>query len=374
MTHSAFEPFKIGEVEAKNRLVRSATSERLADEKGRPTDELRILYDTLCRGGVGVIITGHVFVRADGKSNAYMTGADSDDNIPALSQLPKATHAYDVPLFAQLNHAGAFAAADVVPRRVCVSPPASPPRQSLAPVNAPHMLSTQDVRDLIDAFVSAGRRAEEAGFDGVQLHCAHGYLVGQFLAPRTNRRTDEFGGSLENRASFVRAIVERLAACKDKHFLVGVKWNCEDFVPGGLSAAESLAALEMLVAAGVEFAEISGGVGDSVQTILKKDILAPEHEAYFLPSALPFRRRSRLPLGLVGGIRSVETAELVVQNGFDFVSLSRPLIRQPDLPGRLAKRQKATCVSCNRCLLSKKRGLFCRRLPKDERTNEQMNE
>jgi 2,4-dienoyl-CoA reductase-like NADH-dependent reductase (Old Yellow Enzyme family) len=362
LAHVVFEPFKIGDVEAKNRLVRSATSERLADEKGRPSDELRSLYAILCRGGMGTIMTGHTYVRADGKSNAFMTGADSDENIPSLAQLAKSVHAYDVPIFVQLNHAGAFAAADAVLKRICVSQP-TPPTSGKTDAGALYELSTQEVHEVIEAFVAAAGRVEEAGFDGVQLHCAHGYLIGQFLSRRTNRRSDEFGGSLENRTRFVRTIVEKIVARKSSHFLVGVKWNCEDFVEGGLSAAESLAALEMLITAGVLFVEISGGVGDSVQTILRKDISKPEHEAYFLPNALPFRRKFRLPTGLVGGIRSIDTAESVIRQGFDFVSLSRPLIRQPDLPARFLKREKVSCVSCNRCLISKKRGLFCRRPP-----------
>lgn len=360
---AAFEPFRIGEVAFKNRLFRSATSERLADERGRPTDDLRALYTTLARGGIGAIVTGHAYVRADGKSNAFMTGVDSDDNIPSLAMLAKSAHAYDVPIFVQLNHAGAFAAADVVPRRICVSRQTETEKSGNATPDTLHELTTPEVLELGSAFVSAARRVEEAGFDGVQLHCAHGYLIGQFLAPRTNHRSDEFGGTLENRVRFVRMIVEKIAAKKGKKFLLGVKWNCNDFVPGGLSADESRAALEILTKAGVEFVEVSGGVGDSVQTILKKDILKREQEAYFLPDALPLRRHLAVPMGLVGGVRSIETAEEVVQHGFDFVSLSRPLIRQPDLPARFSRHERATCISCNRCLFSKKRGLFCRRPP-----------
>ncbi|MDQ7780733.1 MAG: NADH:flavin oxidoreductase [Planctomycetota bacterium] len=360
---SLFEPCRIGSREARNRLIRSATSERLADESGRPGDELRALYSLLGRGGAGIIITGHAFVRPDGKSNAFMTGAHQDDSIPALSALAREAHRHDALIFLQVNHAGAFAARDLVDMLICVSevPMASilRPRKS-EPPPALHEPDTREVYDLVDSFCAAARRAEEAGYDGVQIHCAHGYLAGQFLSPRTNARTDEFGGNPENRLRFLRAIVERVVAAKGSDFIVGVKWNCADFVEGGLDSKESLEALATLVKAGVGFVEISGGVGDAVETILRKGVTSQEQEAYFMDTAIAFRERIVAPMALVGGIRSPQIAAQVVDRGFEFVSMSRPFIREPDIPLLFREGRRAACVSCNRCLFSKKRGVFCR--------------
>lgn len=189
---------------------------------------------------------------------------------------------------------------------------------------------------------------KEAGFDAVQIHGAHGYLISQFLSPQANRRQDEWGGSLENRARFLRQVAERVRRYVGPGYPVLVKLGLADFIPGGLQLEEGLAVVEMLEGMGIDLMEISGGAGGgNALTGIRRQ----EQEAYFLPWAREARRRTSLPIALVGGIRSLAVMQAVVDEGAaDLISLSRPLIREPDLVRRLVREAtEAECISCNQC-------------------------
>jgi 2,4-dienoyl-CoA reductase-like NADH-dependent reductase (Old Yellow Enzyme family) len=345
MTSTLFMPARMGNLEVKNRLVRSATSERLAGKEGPVTDELVAFYDRLAKGGVGTIISGHAFVAPEGRANPLMMGFHSNDMIRPAARLAKAVRNYDTAMFVQLSHAGIFGRTKPlgIPP---AGPSAIPPEPGQPPARA---MSTEEVYRLANSFADAASRVREAGFSGVQIHAAHGYLVSQFLSPDFNKRIDEFGGSIDNRARLLVETLRRIRQKTDSTFPVIVKMNCSDFTQLGLTVDES---------AGVTAIEISGGL--QFEDVIKPGVISPGGEAYFLKQATEIRAAVKVPLMLVGGMRSPEVMEMtVVGEKFDFVSASRPFIRQPDMPGLLMRGKKASCISCNKCLGRKKGGLVC---------------
>jgi 2,4-dienoyl-CoA reductase-like NADH-dependent reductase (Old Yellow Enzyme family) len=221
---------------------------------------------------------------------------------------------------------------------------------------------TQDeILRLTDDFGRGAERAMEAGFDGVQLHAAHGYLLSQFLSPHYNGRTDEYGGNIENRARFLLEVSRTVRSRLGEGMPVIVKMNSEDFIEGGLSIEEMLTVAAMLQDAGVDAVELSGGTMYSEKYVpLRKGVSeTAEGEAYYRDAAARFKERLSIPLMLVGGIRSFEVADQFVENGIaDYISLSRPLIREPGLIARWQSgdRRKSECLSDNLCVRSGIRG------------------
>jgi 2,4-dienoyl-CoA reductase-like NADH-dependent reductase (Old Yellow Enzyme family) len=217
-----------------------------------------------------------------------------------------------------------------------------------------------DIRNIVTSFADAARRAKASGFDGVQLHAAHGYLLNQFLSPAFNRRRDEYGGSLENR---VRIVLEALRAIQETvgdDFPILVKMNSRDFVENGLTLEDSLQAASLLADAGIDAIELSGGsVASGKLSPSRVGIDSEEKEAYFRGEASAFKERIRVPLILVGGIRSLETAERLLGDGVaDYISLCRPFICEPDLINRWESgdRRKAACLSDNGCFKPAREG------------------
>jgi len=346
---AVFSAGRIGALELANRLVRSATGERMCRPTGRVTPLLVEFYARLAEGGVGLIVTGHSFVRADGKASEGMMGVHSDAMLPGLRQLVEAVHARGGRIVCQLNHAGRQTRPELTGGKRPIAPSAVTDR---ATGITPRALAAAEIEPLIECYVEAARRCRDAGFDGVQLHCAHGYLMSEFISPYTNRREDAWGGSLEARARFPLEVLRRIRAALGREFPVLVKLNAEDFIEGGLTLGESCRIAAMLEKEGIDAIEISAGMAETVDKIVRKNVAGPEQEAYFLPYAREFRRWVSVPLILVGGLRSLGVMELVLQSGAaDFVSLSRPLIREPELPRKLrdGAATRAACVSCNCC-------------------------
>jgi 2,4-dienoyl-CoA reductase-like NADH-dependent reductase (Old Yellow Enzyme family) len=230
----------------------------------------------------------------------------------------------------------------------------------------PRALRLEEIESVVDAFSLAIRRAQEAGFDGVQLHAAHGYLLSTFLSPRTNQRQDEYGGSTENRARIVREIYERAREKVGDAFPILIKINTTDFLPGGMDANEAVKIGKLLSKAGIAAIETSGGMWESLTR--PKDelgwppLLLPEartgikdrkQEAYFLPGAAALKEKTKATIILVGGLRSLSRIDEILASGAaDFAALCRPLIRQPDLPNlwRSGKgADRAECISCTAC-------------------------
>jgi 2,4-dienoyl-CoA reductase-like NADH-dependent reductase (Old Yellow Enzyme family) len=339
-----FEPGRIASLTLANHLVRSATAEYMADEAGRPEPPMVEMYEALAQGGVGLIITGHAFVHSSGRCRLTMTGVHDDDLIPSLEALTKAVHSHGGKVAMQINHGGRRCAEDAIDGEPLAPSPVPQTRGD----PRPQELNEAQIRELIGAYGRAAGRAKAAGFDGVQLHGAHGYLINQFNSPAANWRKDRWGGSVARRMRFLGEIA---AAVRDEvggDYPVLIKLGIQDFVRDGLTLDDGVEIVRHLADWGIDAVEISGGMGGQS---VRKDILHPDEEAYFLPQARKAREATDLPLILVGGLRSKSVMERILEEGTaDFISLCRPLIREPDLPRRLQEGQdKAACISCNRC-------------------------
>lgn len=344
-----FTPGKIGTLELPNRLIRSATAERMADKEGRPNPKMYTLYEVLSRGGVGLIITGHMYVHPSGKAHPEMTGIYKDDLIPDLARLVEIVHDNGGRVVAQINHGGRQSYKGVTPEPIA---PSAVEESLPKDTNLSREMTTNEIEMLIDAFAQAARRAKEAGFDGVQLHSAHGYLISQFNSPYLNRRSDEWGGSLENRTRFLREVTGAVREQVGDEYPVFVKFGMMDGVEGGLSLEEGAQIVAWMAEMGLDGVELSGGMGGKLITNAKKGIRTEEDEGYFLPFAQAARKVTGLPIALVGGFRSKSVMEWTLQEGtVDFISVCRPLINDPELPDKFREGtlEKSGCISSNNC-------------------------
>jgi len=343
-----FTPAKIGTMVVPNRLIRSATVERMADVTGKPTEKMKTLWTNLAAGGVGLIITGHMYVHPSGKASPEMAGIYSDSLIPALADCVKAVHDAGGLIVPQLNHGGVRCDPSTVEE---VMAPSEVDNELIAPRHARAMADIE-IAEAILAFGQAARRAKEAGFDGVQIHGAHGYLISQFFSPLTNRRTDGWGGSLENRTRFLRE------ACKEIRHQVGadfpllIKLGMQDGVEGGLCLEDMLVVASQLEEMGIEMIEVSGAMSGPLHANIQTRVRTINEEAYFRNWAKLVKQRTSLPVSLVGGLRSKSVMEDVLTSGdADFISLCRPLISEPDLPNRLQIDDvaRSRCISATLC-------------------------
>lgn len=356
-----FENSEINGMFLKNRLVRSATWEGMCAEDGRPTDKLTACYRQLARGGVGLIISSFAFVRPDGKQLPGKMGIQTDASAEAFQTLTAAVHDAGGQIAIQLVHAGGQASLAVAGRQ-----PLAPSAVKVVQfAEEPAELTTDDIRAIVSAFADSARRAKAWGFDAIQLHGAHGYLINQFLSPLTNRRRDDYGGAIENRCRFMREVYQAVRNAVGVDFPVMIKLNAADNLAGGFEIGDAIAAARTLDAVGIDAIEVSAGTpasGDRSPARMKID--KPEKEAYHLDWAGRIKAAVGCPVMVVGGFRSYDVAEkAVAENGLDFVSLSRPLIREPALPARwqAGDRAPARCISCNGCFKPglEEGGIYC---------------
>jgi len=351
---SLFTPAVLNGLQVQNRLVRSATGEGMAGPEGEVNDGHVRLYEALAKGGVGLIISGHTFVKANGKASKGMTGIHKDERIPEWRKLTEAVHAHGGKIVAQLNHAGRQTATELIGE----TPLAPSAVLNKANNVTPREATEPEIVELVKCYGDAARRAKAAGFDGVQLHAAHGYLISQFISPYTNKRGDAWGGSPERRMRFLLEAYKSVRQQVGVGYPVMIKLNAEDFIEGGLTVDMSCQIAQALERAGIDAIEISAGMLETASKIVRTNIHSPEQEAYFLPYAERFRRAVRVPLMLVGGIRSRAVMDRILSEGqADFVSLCRPFIREPHLALLLkAGAPKVECISCNQCSSSRRQG------------------
>jgi len=350
-----FHPARIGSLNIRNRFVRSATWEGLAAPDGGCTEELVRLMGELAAGGVGLIISSHAYVRPEGFSLRGQLGVDRDECIPGLARMAQTVHDNGGRIVLQLAHGGVLAATQLT------GLPAFAPSQEGGPEKTRRReMSQADIEDTVGAYGEAALRAKRAGFDGVQVHAAHGYLLSQFLSPWFNRRADQYGGCIENRARIILEILSSVRSAVGGGYPVLVKMNSDDFLEGGLTREDSLQAALLIAAAGADAIELSGGTLLSGRlSPSRAKIDSVEQEAYFRDAARALKPKLKIPLVLVGGIRSFDVAEGLVRDGVaDFVSLSRPFIREPGLVSRWKRgdRRRAPCLSANRCFRPAMRG------------------
>ena len=379
-----FDPFELGPVRLRNRVVKAATFE------GRTpgalvSDALVGFHAEIARGGVGMTTMAYVAVSPEGRTHRDQVFL-REAAVPGLRRLTDAVHAEGAAVAAQIGHAGPVANGR------------SNGIHAMAPSSMPSPLSMQMVRSATEAdlarvlrdYVSGVRLAVRAGFDALEMHLGHGYLLSSFLSPNTNRRKDRYGGSLENRARFPRRVLRAVRDEVGEEVAVYAKLGMTDGIRGGLQVEESLEVASMLEEDGVldamqlsagsslmnpmylfrgpvplaEFAaQMPAVVRLGLKTPMGKGFLKeyPYEEAFLLPKARKFRERLRLPLMLLGGISTRETMDLAMVEGFDLVAMGRPLLREPDLVNRLRSRavSGATCIHCNRCMPSIYTGTRC---------------
>ena len=345
-----FTPHTLQGIQLRNRFVRSATLEAMCDLDGHPTMSLIDCYRQLAAGGCGLLISGFAYVAQSGKLFPTGLGAASDEHLAGLEKLADAVHQEGGAFCLQLAHAGGQGS-----KRVCGQQPLAPSAIKLEQYSRePQEMTLADIEGIVAAFATAAGRAKQAGCDAIQLHAAHGYLINQFLSPLTNQRQDSYGGDLAGRSRFLLEMVSAIQQAAGKDFPLLVKLNGSDNLDGGLDIDESIQVAKLLDAAGIAGIEISSGTpasGD--RNPIRLSHKSGDEMAYNAVLSRIIKQHVSCPVIVVGGIRSLHVATgLLRTNQADYISLSRPLIREPDLPNKLQSgaSEKSTCTSCNGCL------------------------
>jgi 2,4-dienoyl-CoA reductase-like NADH-dependent reductase (Old Yellow Enzyme family) len=331
-----------------NRIVKSAMTEGLADPAGRATEEHVRLYQRWARGGTGTLLTGNIQVdirSLERPGNVVVEGPQDADRIARLRALALAGRSSGGEIWAQLSHSGRQAVASCCPSPVA---PSAVPLVSSAYGDQPppRALSQDEIADIITRFGAAAAVCREAGFTGVEIHGAHGYLINQFLSPATNIRTDDWGGSLENRARFLLEVVRAVRAAVGSDFPVGLKLNSADFQSGGFSHAESMLVIEMLNHEGLDLLELTGGTYEQLSMLGARAEAGADQrpsrastvarEAYFAVYAAAARRVARMPIMSTGGFRRRASMIGALNDGTcDLIGLGRPLVTDPDVSAKL---------------------------------------
>ncbi len=361
MEKTLFDTQKIGTATLKNRFVRSATWEGMCDQHGAVTPQLLDWYRDLTAGGVGLIISGYSYVRADGKQLPGKMGIDHDRLVPGLKQLTDVVHAGGGLIFCQLVHAGGQTVSNVIG-----SQPLAPSATNYPGYQEPpRAMSVKDIAEIVAAFGAAAGRAKQAGFDGVQLHGAHGYLINQFLSPLCNQRADAYGGSLANRMRFLEEVYGAVRSTVGADYPVTIKLTAADHLEGGFQPRDALIVAARLEELGIDAIEISSGTAASgALSPVRQKIDAPEKEAYNADLAHQVKQAVKVPVMVVGGLRTCSVMQTLLWEGAaDLFSLSRPLIREPGLPNIWSNDDSvpSTCISCNGCFRPgmKGEGIYC---------------
>lgn len=383
-----FTPIKIGKLTLPGRLIKTATAETRASDDGFVTPELiQQFYIPMAKGGTPLMITGNIYVSRDGKSAPHQVGADHDDKIPGLTQLTSAVHTYGSKIFAQLNHCGR----QVVPRFAGLSDVVSASAKT-EPVTGTHPrpLTVTEIERLVQHYADAAARCQRAGFDGVQIHAANGYLMAQFLTPYTNRRTDAYGGSVDGRTKLLREIFRAIRARVGADFPVIIKMNGSDYLPlrPGLKTAELAEIASIMERAGADAIEVSVGYYESgfpmvrgtffrclrnmVQGSMRYlpfgrrwgfrlfwpalallfNVAFSRRQGFNSQYAQVFKTKLSIPVICVGGFRTREAMEAAIREGrCDIISAGRAFIADPLLYRHLRDNEPGPrCVDCNACI------------------------
>lgn len=339
-----FKPYKIRNLETRNRFMRSATTSAHSDERGIVRPEIIKLYEELAKGGIGLIVKGHLYVTEKGKAHQGMAGISNDNHIPKLRELTDTVHRHGGVIMAQINHGGYQATAGE----------RAGPSDYQGDGWRARAMDPSEIWATIEAFGSAARRAVDAGFDGVQIHAAHGYLVSQFLSKHANLRTDEWGGSLKNRTRFLEKVYDEIRGRLGSDYPIMMKINCDDFSPDGFTVEEAAEVSHAMAVRGIDLIEVSGGgIGRKEELRIRakhKDL------DLFEPNFAGHCERIRAstkpkPLALVNGFRTLTAMQAIIDRGIaDLISLSRPFIREPKLVKSLQEGQsEVTCTRCDIC-------------------------
>lgn len=348
---SIFNPQTIGTLSTKNGFVRSATFEGKIDKDGGPTTALVEMFEAMADGQIGLIITGMIEVNCKELCQAGMIRVCEDKGQASLKAIIDAVHAKGGKIMPQLAIIGSQTHVKEGAQQPIISPSGV---EELIYKTESQEMTQSEIQFCVESFGKAAALAQSLGADGIQLHGAHGYLMSHFLTPYYNKRTDCYGGSLENRARFAVEIIESIRAHVTPDFPVWIKLNCDDFMEeGGFTFDDCKKVVPLLEAAGVNAIEISGG---SVSSLPRQGVIRPirrtKEPMYFLPYAKEIAELATVPVGVVGGFRNVEDMEEAFNtSSLAFISMSRPFIREPQLIRRWESGDRADslCISCNRC-------------------------
>ncbi|AIS53025.1 NADH oxidase [Thermoanaerobacter kivui] len=340
------EPIQIRSMKLRNRIVMPPMVTNYAADDGAVTDRLKVYHQTRAKGGVGLIIVEASYVHPSGKGFKNEVGIYKDELIPGLRELTEAVHKYGAKIAIQLYHGGRQTTSKVTGMQIVApSPIPCPVKQEM-----PKELSVEEIKELIKAFGQAARRAKEAGFDAVEIHGAHGYLLNQFLSPYSNKRTDEYGGSFENRMRFPLEVVRRVRKEVGTDFPIIYRMSAEEYVPGGLTIEDTKIFAQKLIEEGINALHISGGVYESSAMIIQPAAIP---QGCFVENAAAIKKaiNSKVPVIVVGRIKDPIMAEQIIREGkADLVSMGRALLADPELPRKVSEgkiQEIRKCIGCN---------------------------
>ena len=333
------EQIQIRNTTFKNRVIKGAMSEALANTAGEPNHLHLGLYEAWAKGGLGCAITGNVMVDARAKNEPGVVIVETERDLAKLKQWADLGKQHGMVQLIQLSHPGRQCPKGL--NKETVAPSAVPFSAMLATTFAtPRALREDEILDLIQRFATSAVICEKAGFEGVQLHGAHGYLISEFLSPLTNKRTDQWGGSIENRTRFLLEIYKAVRAATSESFIISVKLNSADFQKGGITEEEVISVFKAIDEAGIDLIEISGGTYEAPAMAGAKSNQRKEstiaREAYFLDFAEKIRKEVKCKLMVTGGFRTVKGMNAALESGAcDFIGIARPLAVETDLTDRL---------------------------------------
>lgn len=313
-----------------NRILKSAMSEGFATSNHAPNDDHIKLYERFKDGGSGIVVTGNVMIDSQALGEPGNVVIEDERHLDRLKTWAQYGSSQTSKLFVQLNHPGKQSPRFV--SKTPVAPSAIPLKGGMARAfKKPRALSDNEIKDLVVKFAQSAKIVKKAGFDGVQIHAAHGYLISQFLSPNHNQRSAPYGGSLENRMRFLIEIYEAIRNAVGPNYPVIVKMNASDFSDGGFTHQEALQVIQVLEEKGCDLIELSGGT-------YEKPVMmgSNQNEAYFLEFIKEIRENTKIPLAITGGFRSLSVMEAVLENKeSDMIGLARPLVLDPDIPHKI---------------------------------------
>ncbi|MGL5478699.1 MAG: NADH:flavin oxidoreductase [Clostridium sp.] len=353
---SLFDKTSLNGMSMKNRFIRGALWEELADSKGHLTDELINVYEELAKGGVSTIITGYAFITEEEQPNPRMMGIYNDSFIEEYKKFTDRIHSLGSNIIMQIVYGG-FMTNFNTEDRVIFGPSSIQNEQTKTFAKE---MTKEDIKYIVNAFSEAALRVKKSGFDGVEIHAGHGYLLSQFLSPYYNKREDEYGGSIENRGRIIFEVYESIRKKVGDDFRVLIKLNSSDYVKeGGLTIEDSLYVAKKLSRLGIDAIEVTGG-NESITEVAKNNLgaartkvkLSKDNESYFKDYAIRLSKEVDTKVILIGGNRHLDVMEDILNNSnIEYFTMSRPLTCEPNLinvweSGNL---KEPRCVSCNGC-------------------------
>ena len=317
----------------KNRFFKSAMSEGMGTRDFQPKKNIATLYKRWAEGGTGLIITGNIMVDPKGTAEPGNIVFDKNSNMEILKNWANQGQQHGAKVMVQLNHPGKQAPKTIA--KETVAPSAVPLGNGLNKLfSTPRALTTSEVEELVQKFVTSAKITKEAGFSGVQIHAAHGYLISQFLSPHDNRRTDKYGGSLENRMRFLKEIYLGMREELGKDFTIGIKINSTDFKEDGLTEEDSLKTIIELANLGLDFVEISGGTYE--RPAMMGATSKSTNQVFFAEYSKKLKQKIEIPVVVTGGIRSINAMNTLLNyNTTDFIGIARPLTIDPNIPNKI---------------------------------------